>query len=81
MYDNNKNMLYNSIEIPNLIRLLCDNINAQESTYYKAKLIDFFRFLIYLNGKALKTNQILILKIMQDDDYKSIIFKYTQEQI
>ena len=77
MYDNNKNMLYNDIEVQNLVKLFCDNINAQVDTFYKSKLIDFFRFLIYLNGKTLKNNQILILKIMQDDDYQQIIFKYT----
>lgn len=36
-------------------------------------MLDFFRFLIYCNGKSLKNNQILILKIMQDDSYKNII--------
>jgi len=36
-------------------------------------MLDFFRFLIYCNGKSLKNNQILILKIMQDDSFKNII--------
>ena len=81
MYDNNKNMLYNEGEIQILIRLLCENINSQNDTFYKSKLLDFFRFLIYLNGKTLKNNQILILKIMQDDDYRHIIFRYSVDII
>ena len=81
MYDNNKNMLYNETEIQILIRLLCENINNQHDTFYKSKLLDFFRFLIYLNGKALKNNQILILKTMQDDDYQEIIFRYSVDAI
>ena len=79
MYDNNKNMLYNDIEINKLIRLICDNVNSQRDTFYKCKLLDFFRFLIYLNNKALKNNQVLILKAMQDDDYHHIMLKPTHE--
>ena len=81
MYDNNKNMLYNDAEIQVLIKLLCENINIQNDTFYKSKLLDFFRFLIYLNGKTLKNNQILILKNMQDDDYQHIIFRYSVDII
>ena len=44
-----------------------------EDSFYKSKLLDFFRFLIYCNGKSLKFNQIQILKIMQDDSFKTII--------
>jgi len=44
-------------------------------------LFDFFRFLIYCNGKSLKFNQIQILKVMQDDSYKKIILDVTKEDI
>ena len=44
-----------------------------EDSFYKSKLLDFFRFLIYCNGKSLKFNQIQILKILQDDSFKTII--------
>jgi hypothetical protein len=44
-----------------------------ENSFYKSKLLDFFRFLIYCNGKSLKFNQMQILKIMQDDSFKNII--------
>ncbi len=41
--------------------------------------MDFFRYLIYCNGRSLKYNQIQILKIMQDDTYPSIMKKITPE--
>jgi hypothetical protein len=44
-------------------------------------LLDFFRFLIYCNGKSLEENQIQILKIMQDDSYKKIILDVKIEHI
>lgn len=56
-----------------MIRRLCDQINKEENLLYKAKLLDFFRYLIYLNNKCLRNNQIQILKIMQDDDYTTIL--------
>lgn len=34
--------------------------------------MDFFRFLIYCNGKSLKNNQVWILKQMQDDSYSNV---------
>jgi hypothetical protein len=40
--------------------------------------MDFFRYLIYCNGKTLKFNQIQILKVMQDDSYKKIILNITK---
>lgn len=43
--------------------------------------MDFFRFLIYCNGKSLKFNQIQILKVMQDDSYKKIILQITKGEI
>ncbi len=74
MYDNNKNMLYNETEITILIKEICYVMDKEdENSYYKSKLLDFFRFLIYCNGKSLKFNQMQILKIMQDDSYKNII--------
>lgn len=36
-------------------------------------MLDFFRYLIYCNGRALKSHQIQILKIMQDDSYTQIM--------
>lgn len=48
---------------------------------YKAKLLDFFRFLIYLNNKCLRNNQISILKIMQDDDYTNILQPVTVDLV
>ena len=57
-----------------LIKEICENIESErESSYYKSKLLDFFRYLIYCNGRSLKNNQIQILKIMQDDSYKNIM--------
>ena len=50
-------------------------------SYYKSKLLDFFRYLIYCNGKALSFNQIQILKIMQDDSYKSIILEIVPSRL
>lgn len=75
MYDNNKNMLFNETEILDLIKLICRVIQEEmvSFSYYKAKLLDFFRYLIYCNGRALKWNQIQILKIMQDDEYHGIL--------
>ena len=35
--------------------------------------MDFFRYLIYCNGRCLRTHQIQILKIMQDDSYTNIM--------
>lgn len=52
-----------------------------EESYYKSKLLDFFRFLIYCNRKSLKFNQIQILKIMQDDTFTKIILKVDKEEI
>ena len=77
MYDNNKNMLYNENELVKLIKDVCNVIEEEEMimSYYKSKLLDFFRYLIYCNGKALTSNQIQILKIMQDDSYRTIILE------
>ena len=73
MYDNNKTLLFNQVNVRKLIKEICNAINSEgEDSYYKSKLLDFFRFLIYCNGKSLKNNQILILKIMQDDSYQNI---------
>lgn len=55
--------------------------NEPEDSFYKSKLLDFFRFLIYCNGKSLKFNQIQILKIMQDDSFTKIILKVDEEEI
>ena len=52
-----------------------------DNSYYKSKLLDFFRFLIYCNGKSLKFNQMQILKIMQDDSFKSIIISVDMNEI
>lgn len=55
---------------------MCDAIEQEDrSSYYKSKLLDFFRYLIYCNGRSLKFIQIQILKIMQDDTYKNIMLK------
>ena len=76
MYDNNKNMLFNESQVFELIKFMCDAIeNEPHDSYYKSKLLDFFRYLIYCNGKSLKFIQIQILKIMQDDTYKNIMLK------
>lgn len=74
-------MLYNELEIQSLIRTICDQINRETNILYKAKLLDFFRYLIYLNSKCLRNNQILILKIMQDDDYTQILQNVTVNTI
>ena len=74
MYDNNKTMLYNELKVFDLIKQICENIEKEpEESYYKSKLLDFFRYLIYFNGRCLKTHQIQILKIMQDDSYSNIM--------
>jgi len=55
---------------------MCDTIEGEgQYSFYKSKLLDFFRYLIYCNGKSLKFIQIQILKIMQDDTYKNIMLK------
>ena len=74
-------MLYNTHELNKLIRIVCENVNASEGTFYKSKLLDFIRFLIYLNGKTIKKNQIQILKIMQDDDFTQILIPNSEEII
>lgn len=67
-------MLYNESEVFSLIKFMCDTIEEEDKTsYYKSKLLDFFRYLIYCNGRSLKFIQIQILKIMQDDTYKNIM--------
>ena len=58
-----------------MIRIVCENVDANEGRFYKSKLLDLLRFFIYLNGKTIKSNQILILKIMQDDDFTNILIK------
>jgi hypothetical protein len=64
------------------VKEICVTIeNEPEQSYYKSKLLDFFRFLIYCNGKSLKFNQIQILKVMQDDSYKTIILNITIQDI
>lgn len=74
MYDNNKTMLYQELAVFDLIKMICENIEGEpEDSYYKSKLMDFFRYLIYCNGRCLRTHQIQILKIMQDDSYHSIM--------
>jgi len=82
MYDNNKTMLFNQINVSNLVKQICNSINNEPDTsFYKSKLLDFFRFLIYCNGKTLKNNQIQILKIMQDDSFKNIILAIDKTMI
>ena len=82
MYDNNKTLLFNYDDVRKLIKEICNSINAEpEGSYYKSKLLDFFRFLIYCNGKSLKNNQILILKIMQDDSYSNILLNVDSRMI
>lgn len=83
MYDNNRNMLYNDMDILKLIKEVCNVIEVENisSSFYKSKLLDFFRYLIYCNGRALSYNQIQILKIMQDDSYKNIIFDINPRRI
>jgi hypothetical protein len=82
MYDNNKNMLYNETEITRLIKEICYVMDKEdENSFYKSKLLDFFRFLIYCNGKSLKFNQMQILKIMQDDSFKNIIINVDMDEI
>ena len=81
MYDNNKNMLFNEEELNGLIRNICEIVENQGNTYYKSKVLDFLRYLIYLNNKPLKNNQILILKIIQDDSYKNIMMGLSPEKI
>lgn len=82
MYDNNKAMLFNETAVNKLIKEICSTIEAQpETSFYKSKLMDFFRFLIYCNGKTLKSNQIQILKVMQDDSYKTIILSVNKNDI
>ena len=74
MYDNNKNMLYNEREIVSLTTTICEIINTlPDESFYRAKLLDFFRCLVYFNEKALRPNQIRILKTMQDDSFSRII--------
>ena len=73
IYDNNKIMLYNETELSHLIMSVCENVDKNEGKFYKSKLLDFLRYLIYLNSKTIKSNQILILKKMQDDDFTNIL--------
>lgn len=82
MYDNNKTMLFNEANLLKFVKEICATIeNEPDNSYYKSKLLDFFRFLIYCNGKSLKFNQIQILKVMQDDSYKKIILQITKGEI
>ena len=83
MYDNNRNMLYNDTQINKLIKVVCNTIEQEEVqlSFYKSKLLDFFRYLIYCNGRALSYNQIQILKIMQDDSYSNIIIDVDPKRI
>lgn len=82
MYDNNKTMLFNEANLLKFVKEICSTIeNEPDNSYYKSKLLDFFRFLIYCNGKSLKFNQIQILKVMQDDSYKKIILQITKGEI
>jgi inositol 1,4,5-triphosphate receptor type 1/inositol 1,4,5-triphosphate receptor type 3 len=82
MYDNNKTMLFNEANLLKFVKEICTTIeNEPEHSFYKSKLLDFFRFLIYCNGKSLKFNQIQILKVMQDDSYKKIILNVTKQDI
>ena len=82
MYDNNKTMLYNEAAVFKLITDICENIESEpEDSYYKSKLLDFFRYLIYCNGRALRSHQIQILKIMQDDSYANIMVTISEGEL
>ena len=82
LYDNNKNLLYNEKEINTLTKRICEIINQlPDSSFYRSKLLDFFRCLIFFNEKALQSNQIMILKIMQDDEYTRILINVTPEDV
>ena len=80
MYDNNKSMLYNEIQVFQLIKNICENVEKEpDHSFYKSKLLDFFRYLIYCNGRCLRSHQIQILKIMQDDSYANIMVPTHQD--
>lgn len=82
MYDNNKGMLFNENAIVKLAKSICSVINAEPfESFYRSKLLDFFRFLLYCNGKCLKYNQINILKIMQDDSFSNLILNIILPEI
>lgn len=82
LYDNNKNLLYNEKEINSLTKCICDIINRlPDDSFYRSKLLDFFRCLIFFNEKALLTNQIMILKIMQDDEYTRVLINVMPEDV
>lgn len=82
LYDNNKNMLYNEKEINTLTKRICEIINSlDDSSFYRSKLLDFFRCLIFFNEKALQSNQIMILKIMQDDEYTRVLIDVKPEDV
>ena len=82
IYDNNKNMLYNENEIQRLTTDICNIINSlDKESYYRSKLLDFFRALIFFNDKNLKFNQIRILKIMQDDEYGNVLISVDKDRI
>jgi hypothetical protein len=82
IYDNNKNMLYNETDIVQVIKEICSIIDSEPiESFYKSKLLDFFRYLIFCNEKALQFNQIQILKIMQDDTFKNIFITVTPSDV
>ncbi len=82
MYDNNKAMLYNEGELQYHACLLRGVINRlPASHFYKSKLLDTFRAMIFFNEKALRVNQILILKTFQDDEYSNILIKPSFEDL
>lgn len=82
LYDNNKNLLYAEREIIRLTKRICEIINQlPDDSFYRSKLLDFFRCLIFFNEKALKDNQITILKIMQDDEYTRILINVTPADV
>ena len=68
MYDNNKNLLYNESDMIAKAKMIREIVNnLPQCDFNRSKILDLLRAMVFFNDKALKTNQIAILKLLQDD--------------
>ncbi len=82
IYFNNKNLLHAEPEIEQvtaqLVKLVKDEAGI---SYYKSKLLDFFRCFVFYNEKAILYNATLILSKLQDPNPAQIHYKFTVREI
>jgi inositol 1,4,5-triphosphate receptor type 1/inositol 1,4,5-triphosphate receptor type 3 len=82
LFTNNKPLLFSEREIPIIISHIigaCDKV--ANTLYYKAKLLDFLRVLLVFNSKSIRSNQLLVLQKLQDDQFSNIMVDLSKHLI